>query len=163
MKFIRSLNEHLAKAENFMMVVFLLSMISLSFTQVVLRNLSLGGIMWGDALVRNLVLWVGFLGGSLATKDDKHIRIDVLTKFLSPMWKARVDFLTSLFSLCIGGVFIWASLRFVISEYESQTVAFLNIPFWVVESIIPIGFGLISLRFFIRLVEDLDKMIKGNS
>ena len=130
-------------------------MILLSFSQVLLRTFFHGGFTWADAMLRNMVLWVGFIGASLATKNDRHIEIDALTKFLSQKWKAAADVLTSTVSFLIGLVFIYASYHFVNMEYQSGTKTFLEVPFWVVQMIIPVGFGFISLRFLIKVIEDI--------
>jgi TRAP-type C4-dicarboxylate transport system permease small subunit len=60
-------NETLGRVEKFLIVVMLSMMILVAFLQIVLRNAFSTGISWGDPLVRYLVLWVGFIGASLAT------------------------------------------------------------------------------------------------
>ncbi len=158
MKGIRSFSEIISRIENILLVVFVLFMIGLSFVQVVLRNFFSSGFDWGDICLRHIVLWVGFIGASLATRDNRHITVDALTNFLSPRLKLIAEALTSSVSVGIGCVFIWASLSFVRSEYESESLAFLGIPFWMVEIIIPVGFGLIVLRFFLKVIEDFSKI-----
>ncbi|HBQ21515.1 MAG: hypothetical protein A2Z91_02070 [Deltaproteobacteria bacterium GWA2_38_16] len=155
MKFLKSLNDTIARLETFLLVGFVLIMIGLSFSQVIMRNFFSGGFTWADVCLRNMVLWVGFIGASLATQQNRHITIDALTKFLSPFWKRISEVLTSLFSFGMGIVFMMASYGFVKSEYEAQGMAFLGIPFWVIQLIIPIGFGFISFRFLIKAIEDI--------
>lgn len=165
MKTLRSLNEGIARVEGWLLVFFVLVMIVLSFSQVVLRNFFSTGFTWVDIGLRNMVLWVGFIGASLATRQDRHITIDALTRFLSPRGKAVAGVLTSTFALGVSGVFIWASLRFVAVEYQAQGIAFLNVPFWVLQLIIPGGFFFIGVRFLIKLIEDIDYLmthLKGN-
>ena len=144
-----------------MLVLFVVAMIFLSFAQVVLRNFFDWGISWGDIGLRNMVLWVGFIGASLATKENRHITIDALTKFLSPSLKALSDVLTSFVSFLVGLIFVWASFHFVAVEKEAGGIAFLNVPFWTLEMIIPIGFSLISFRFLIKVIEDIAYLKNG--
>ena len=40
------------------------------------------GLPWVDLLLRQLVLWVPFLGASLATRENNHLSIDFLKHFL---------------------------------------------------------------------------------
>src|SRR3989338_9064966 len=163
MKWVRSFSDIISRLENFLLVVFVLFMIGLSFTQVVLRNFFSSGFTWADFCLRHIVLWVGFMGASLATRDNRHITVDALTNFLSPWFKLLAEVLTSLVSVGIGGIFVWASIHFVRSEYEAGSLAFLGIPFWVVEIIIPVGFGLITLRFLLKFMEDVSKLLShGN-
>ncbi|MBI4040476.1 MAG: TRAP transporter small permease [Deltaproteobacteria bacterium] len=145
----------ISKIETFILVIFILFMIFFSFAQVVLRSFFDSGFPWADAMLRNMVLWVGFVGASLATQEDRHIKIDALTAFLSPTWKKISDCVTSFVTVGISCIFVFASVRFVRMEYVAETHTFLNMPFWIVQMIIPIGFGLISLRFLLRFLNDI--------
>ena len=78
------LDRILAKTETVVLVIFLGTMVVLAFLQVVLRNFFGTGLIWGDTLVRHMVLWAGFIGGALAAFEGRHISIDALTKYLSP-------------------------------------------------------------------------------
>ena len=68
MKILNFLNKWIEKTETVLLIVILTVMILLSFLQVLLRNFFDQGLLWGDIFLRNLVLWVGFLGASLATR-----------------------------------------------------------------------------------------------
>lgn len=157
---IKKLSHLISRAETSLLIVMVLFMISLSFLQVILRNFFDTGLDWAEVCLRNIVLWVGFIGASLATQEGRHVNIDALTRFLSPKGKAFVEVITSFVSLAIGIVLIWASLKFVLAEYDGQGIAFLGIPFWVVQLIIPLGFGIISLRFFLKMIEDIEALRK---
>lgn len=155
MKYLKSISDTISRFETLLLILMVLFMITLSFLQVVLRNFFDTGFTWADSCLRNIVLWVGFIGASLATRENRHITIDALTRFLSPTWKAIVEVLTSFVSFILGLVFVLASFNFVRSEYGGQAIAFLGIPFWVVQLIIPVGFGFITLRFFLKMIEDI--------
>ena len=94
MKWVRSFSELISRLENILLVVFVLFMIGLSFTQVILRNFFSSGFNWADMCLRNIVLWVGFIGASLATRDNRHITIDAVTNFLSHRFKLWAEILT---------------------------------------------------------------------
>jgi TRAP-type C4-dicarboxylate transport system permease small subunit len=68
------------RVEQTLVSIFLSVMILIAFLQIVLRNLFATGFTWGDPLVRNLVLWVGFIGAAIATREGKHISIDVVSQ-----------------------------------------------------------------------------------
>ena len=79
--------------ESGLLVLLLSTMILLAAYQVVARNFFDTGILWGDALVRVLVLWVTFIGATIASRNDEHIRIDLLTRFTgerSSVWPRPV-------------------------------------------------------------------------
>ncbi|MCK5573045.1 MAG: TRAP transporter small permease subunit, partial [Bacteroidetes bacterium] len=82
MKFFRGLSRALVRVETVLLVLFLGVMVVLAFAQVVMRNIFQTGFLWGDPLVRHLVLWVGFMGAAIAASDERHISIDAINKFL---------------------------------------------------------------------------------
>ena len=153
-------DESIDRAEQILLVVLLSSMIVIAFLQIVLRNLFSTGLAWGDPLVRNLVLWIGFIGAALATKEGKHINIDVVSRWMPPLGKGLIEFLTKLFSFFICGLLTSAALKFVKNEAQMGNVAFLGIPGWIPEIILPVVFGLMALRFGLRSLKDLYTIMK---
>jgi TRAP-type C4-dicarboxylate transport system permease small subunit len=136
--------------ESGLLVVLLSIMILLAAYQVLARNFFDSGIMWGDPLVRVLVLWVTFIGATIASRDDEHIRIDLLTRFIGPVSEKYLVRLRSLFTAVIAGVFSWYSLQFVLLDYEDGIIAFAKVPAWMCEVVMPFGAGLIALRYLLR-------------
>lgn len=143
-------NKLIVLLEDGLLVFTLSSMILLALTQIVLRNVFGMGLEWSEPLLRVMVLWLGLLGALAATRKNQHITIDVLSRKLSPKLKAISCALSSLFSSVVCGIITYYSIQFVIMEYEDGMMAFSNVPAWVCEIIIPIGFGLMALRFFIN-------------
>lgn len=147
MKTIEKLNSWIERAETFVLVLVLGIMVIFAFLQVVLRNIFNEGILWGDIFLRHLVLWVGFIGASLATREQKHINIDLFSRFLSEKGKLIVRLFTNLFSVFICYLLADAGWRFVQDEQMMGTEIFSDIPAWYFQTIIPIGFFLMSFRF----------------
>ena len=138
--------------EDSILALLLLAMILLATTQIFLRNFFDSGIIWADPLLRVMVLWLGLLGALAATRENKHITIDLLTRFLSEFMQHVAKAFTNLFSAVITSILAYHSMRFVIMEYEAQSEAFSGIPTWILELILPVAFALIALRFFIHFV-----------
>lgn len=126
-------------------------MILLAGYQVLARNFFDTGILWGDSLVRVLVLWVTFIGATIASRNDEHIRVDLLTRFLGDGQGIWIDRLRSLFTAFVAGVFAWYSLDFVLLDYEDGIIAFAAVPAWVCELVMPFGAALICLRYLLRV------------
>ncbi|MEO2043622.1 MAG: TRAP transporter small permease, partial [Nitrospinaceae bacterium] len=61
MRILNQVDQFLEKIEGYLIVSILSLMILLSFGQMVLRNFFNMGIIWGDTLLRQWVLWLGFL------------------------------------------------------------------------------------------------------
>ena len=77
----------LKRCEDALLVLLLLGMVSMAAGQVLLRNFFDSGVYWGDSAVRVMVLWVTMLGAMVASRDDSHIRIDLVGRFLEELQK----------------------------------------------------------------------------
>ena len=159
MRFIRGLSDAIALIEKAIITALLAAMVLLAFLQVFLRNVFATGLLWADPFLRHAVLWVGFFGASLATQQEKHINIDLFTRFLPPRSTNIIRIATNLFA----GVVCWflarAGWTFLQSEMISEGSLFsiggLEFQTWWVQTVIPLGFGLMSFRFILRSVEHL--------
>lgn len=140
----------LKSLESGLLVAILSTMIALAGYQVIARNFFDTGILWGDSLVRVLVLWLTFIGATIASRNDEHIRIDLLGRLFSDSWKQHSRRFASFFTCLITGVFAWYSLQFVMLDYADGIVAFAGVPAWLCESVMPLGAALISLRYLLH-------------
>ena len=136
--------------ESSMLVILLSSMILLAGYQVLARNFFDGGILWGDSLVRILVLWVTFIGATIASRNDDHISMDVLTRFIGPRLRSKMERFRNLFTSIITGIFAWYSLQFVLMDYADGIIAFAGVPAWTCEVVMPFGATVMSLRYLIH-------------
>lgn len=146
---------YLHRVEDAILALLLTVMILLGVGQIALRNVFDAGFAWSDPLLRVLVLWVGLLGALAATREDKHIVIDALLRILPGHWKPAVRALTSLFTAGVTGLIAWHSARFVALDYEAGITAFAGVPSWLAESVIPLSFSLMTLRFVILAARHL--------
>lgn len=142
----------LHRIEDTLLVTILLAMVTLAFSQIVMRNFLGTGSIWLDPLLRVLVLWVGLLGALVATRQNKQISVDVLTRFLPERLKMISDIITRTFAAIISAIIAWHSFLFLIDEWNSGAMAFASVPAWLPESIIPIGFAIIALRYAFQVL-----------
>jgi TRAP-type C4-dicarboxylate transport system permease small subunit len=154
MKALRLLSRTLARAETALLVLFLTAMIVLSFLQVVLRNLFGSGLIWGDVVVRQMVLWGGFMGAALAAIDDRHISIDALTKYLPPRIRSGVKVATNLFAAAVCFFLARAGWAMVVDERGAGGELLRGVPGWIPLVIIPIGYLLLAIHFTVNAVEN---------
>jgi C4-dicarboxylate transporter DctQ subunit len=154
-KIISRIDKSLLSVENILIILLLSVMVIMAFLQVILRNLFSMGILWADIFLRHLVLWVGFIGASMATREAKHINIDILTRLLSKAKQPYVKILVDIVSAAVCFVLARAGYKFVMSEIEANTILFNNIPAWIFQLIIPVGFALIGFRFILNTIEQI--------
>jgi len=148
-------DEVIGRIEQALLVILLSLMIFTAFFQIFLRNLFASGLAWGDSFVRNLVLWVGFIGAAMATREGKHISIDLISRWDNPAGRRLAESLTHLFSFLVCSALTFAALKFVRNEAQMGKATFLGIPAWIPEIILPATFALMALRFGLRLWKTL--------
>jgi TRAP-type C4-dicarboxylate transport system permease small subunit len=149
--------------EDGLLIGMLALMIVLAATQIILRNLLGSGIAGSDQLLRLLVLWVGLLGAVAASRDEKQINIDMLSRFLPARARSGVRVVIDLFTAVVSAIVAWQAGRFVHSEYIAGSMAFLNLPAWVAELILPLGFGLMALRYLLFFFSHLRRLLRGDT
>ncbi|MXW49798.1 MAG: TRAP transporter small permease [Gammaproteobacteria bacterium] len=140
----------LRRVEDGILALILAAMIALAAYQVIARNLFDTGLLWGDALVRVLVIWVAMIGAMVASRNDDHIRIDLLARFVPSRWQRLVKRFANAFTCAVMGLFAWHSYRFVRFEYEDGTLAFASVPAWACEAVLPVAAAVISLRYLLH-------------
>jgi TRAP-type C4-dicarboxylate transport system permease small subunit len=133
--------------EDGFLVVLLSSLIGLAITQIILRNVFDSGISWAEPLLKILVLWVGLAGAMVATRYNQHITINVIARYLPEHWQQLTAFFTSIFTATVTAIISYHAGRFVLMDKEAQSIAFADIPSWWCELIIPLAFGIITIRF----------------
>ncbi|MEJ2059752.1 MAG: TRAP transporter small permease [Gammaproteobacteria bacterium] len=137
------------RIEDGLLALMLSGMILLACLQIILRNVFDSGLLWADPVLQIMLLWLTLLGAIAASRDDKHIRIDVLTSRLAPRPRAAVNAATALFTAAVCAIIAWQAGRLLVGDYHAHSLAFGQFPAWVVELILPFGFALITLRYLI--------------
>lgn len=140
----------LHRIEDGALVALLLAMILLAGVDILARTLFGGGIVWVQPLLRVMVLWIGLLGALLATRSREHIAIDLTSRLAGPVLKRWLSVITSAFAAFICAVVAINAQAFVSLAYEFGDVAFGRVPAWPLQTIIPLSFGLMSLRFAVQ-------------
>ena len=138
-----------------MLVILITVMAALAITQIFLRNFFHGGLVWAEPMLRTMILWVAMFGAMVATRDNKHIRIDVLTHYFPAVAVGWINVITHGFSSAICLLIAGHGARFVGMETEQVTLAFASVPTWFVASAIPLAFVVMAIRFALYGWRDL--------
>ncbi len=150
----------LHRLEDGALVGLLMLLIGIAVLQIILRNLFDSGILWGDFLVRILLLWIGLVGAMVASRQGNHINIDLATRYLPPRVKCMVNFIVELFTAMVCVVVAYYSLKFVQMEFTYGGSAFAQVPVWLCQTIIPFAFTVIALRYLLLSFTNFIKLIK---
>jgi TRAP-type C4-dicarboxylate transport system permease small subunit len=141
----------LRHVENGLLAALVLLLVVLAGAQIVLRDVFHTALSFADPLMRQLVLWTGMLGALAAVRDDKHIALDVLQRFLKPAAQKMARVLTLGFAAVVCAVLAYYCHAMVQIDFDGATPSPLaELPAWTAEMILPVGFGLMALRFALR-------------
>jgi TRAP-type C4-dicarboxylate transport system permease small subunit len=147
-------------AEDAVLVLILGSMILLATAQIVLRNFFEISFIWSDEALRLMVLWIAVAGAVAASRSDKHINIAVLDRFLPGRLRTLKDVLIHAFTASVSGIVAWHSLLFVCTSHEFGDVLLGGVPAWLLQAVLPVGFGLICWRYVLFTVQDLRRLFQ---
>ncbi len=137
--------------ENTLLAVVLFAMIGLAAAQVLLRGVLGGGLAWADEALRLLVLWAAMLGAIAASRDNVHLRIDLLSRFLPAAWRRLTAVLVDLFAAGVSAILAWYSWRFVAGSREFGDQVLGSWPAWPFQAVLPAAFALIGYRYLAGL------------
>jgi C4-dicarboxylate transporter, DctM subunit len=133
------------RGEDLLVVLSLAALMVLPLIEMVLRRFH-SGISGSSAFVQNFTLIVGMLGGAIAARDGRLLSFSTLGSFLKGRVKATARVLSSGVAAAISAFLCVGSVQFLLTEKQGGGRIAYNIPTWMVELVLPIGFGLIALR-----------------
>jgi C4-dicarboxylate transporter DctM subunit len=131
--------------ENFFSVAALSLMTVLPVIEMVSRQFRWPGIPGSAVVVQQLTLWIGMLGGMLASRSDRLLGLSS-SSFLPESWRDPAKVLSGTALAAVSTCLAWASYVFVTSERDSGSYLLPGLPKWVALSIMLIGFAVIGLR-----------------
>jgi TRAP-type C4-dicarboxylate transport system permease small subunit len=151
---LRRFSAILGKVEDGIAALVLAAVLFIVTYEIVLRSLFGMSNLWTDELSRVLLIVMAYVAAIGLTRDGANVRIELFVDRLPanvrPVLERVVDVLCLIFCVAatwLGYKYVHESAVFGISFAHSN----LPFPVWVAQSIIPIAFGLMSLRLVLRL------------
>lgn len=133
-------------------------MVVLAFAQVALRQFG-QGLLWGETVLRHLVLWTGFLGAALAARDEKHFAWEAAHLGAPERLKPWLRLLSSLAAAAVCALLLEASWSYVQDAKQAgehlMTLGSLEVPAWLAWAGIPGGFALVLLHLLFKSADAL--------
>jgi TRAP-type mannitol/chloroaromatic compound transport system permease small subunit len=157
-RFIISLGNFLSWANALLILVIV--------TQVILRYGFGRGFVALEELEWHLYSVAFMFGLSYAVVTDAHVRVDLLSQFLSRSKREWIEIMGILFLLLpfIVVVIVYGWEFFVASwVHHERSTAPLGLPFrWAIKSVIPLSFALFGLAAAARMAKAINRL-KGKS
>lgn len=133
--------------------LLLLTLTLMLIVQVIARYIFFTSISWIEEFSRIVFIWFIYLSMSWIIVQGRHIRVNAIDLILPPALSRFVILTADVIWLAFNILMTYYGYLFVLSELEvySETTI-LQIPEALVHSIIPIGFGLMSLRLIQHMI-----------
>ena len=135
----------LHRFEDSLSLLILSLMATLPILEVAGRAFLGRGIPGSIVLVQHMTLWITLLGAALAARSERLLALSSLT-FCPEKLRLPVRAGTSLVATGITALLFLASLDFVRIERQAGTELAWGIPSWLALTILPAGFGVITMR-----------------
>jgi C4-dicarboxylate transporter DctM subunit len=118
---------------------------------------SAGAAVWTEELSRYVFIWISYLALSVAIKKRSSIRIDIIYDRLPERLQNASWVVVDLFFLLLTVTICWFGWAQIerLQEFPQQTTA-LRISYMIPYMVLPLGFGLMTLR----LLQDLRAQVK---
>jgi len=150
-------------AENAALVILLGGMILLACGQIVLREIFETSLIWADEVIKLAVLWLAMVGSIAASRDNRHIRIDVLSHLLPKQVVVVTRMLVDVFAAAVCAVIAWHAGRYLQIDVEYDNTVLVDAPAWIAHAVLPIAFALISYRFVVSVLQQVHQLLKGSA
>jgi tripartite ATP-independent transporter DctM subunit len=101
----------------------------------------------GADYLQQVVLWLAFLGGLVATREHRHLALSTAELFGEGRVRRAGRLLAGAVSAATVGVLTWAAVGLVLVNREEGRTLMGGVPVWILELVMPVSLGLMALRF----------------
>ena len=131
--------------EDLFLTLLLAVMVVLPLAEIGLRQFSVG-IPNAPDFLRHFTLLVGMAGGALAAREGRLLALASAGTLFRGRGQVVAKMVSSAAAAAVTAVLCAASLRFVLEERSSGGIIAYDVPRWVVQLAMPLGFGAITGR-----------------
>lgn len=122
------------------------------FTNVVARYVFSTSVLGAEELVRYQIIWMVFVGGSVAARRGIHIGIDAFLKICPAAIQRLISIVVLVLCVAFCLLLLYYGAQLVIDTRAfGQRSSALRMPYWIAQLAVPVGVGLMAVRFAQRL------------
>ncbi len=146
MHWLIKLDDTLALVEKALLVILFSSLILLISFNIISRNLFNYSFQRVLEAAPGTVMWLALIGSTLALKQGRHIKLEIVLRYLGRRTRRFARIFSGLVGLSIMGVLFVASIEFV--KNEIQIFGLIG---WI-SVVFPLFFMLASFRYALQIV-----------
>lgn len=113
-----------------------------------------GAISYAEEVIVYLIIWAVMLISSELVRSDGHVRSDLVLRLLPARVVRWVEVLNCVVALVFCAGLVWYGYQIVDTSLllDERSSTDLQFPKWIYYSSLPVGGGLMFVRYLIRLV-----------
>jgi C4-dicarboxylate transporter DctQ subunit len=136
------------RLEEGLLALLLAVMVSITFTQVIARYVFNYSFVWALEVTTVLFAWLIFIGMSYGVRMGSHIGVDALVKSLGPTASRVVGSIAAILCIVYAVIVTIGGYQYVRKMYDVG-ILMQDVPIeqWIPRLVLPLGFGLLALRF----------------
>jgi C4-dicarboxylate transporter DctQ subunit len=110
-------------------------------------------INWAEEVIVYLAVWAVMLVSSQLVRNDGHVRPDLVLRLLPAPKQCWVETFNCLVAMAFTAGMVWYGWQIVASAwlFDQRSSSDLQFPMWVYYLGLPVGGGLMLIRYAIRL------------
>jgi TRAP-type C4-dicarboxylate transport system permease small subunit len=143
--------------EAIVVAVDLIVMLALVFVGVLSRYLLHFSFSFTEELVCTGFVLLSTMGGALASMENGHYTLDLITGMMKPKTKKKFMILDTGLTILAAVILMICGIQMVMQQYGIGSVSIaLKIPNWIYGSMVPFGLAFMiyrSVRFIIQVIK----------
>ncbi|MDR1587904.1 MAG: TRAP transporter large permease subunit [Treponema sp.] len=141
----RSVKSRLYKIEDSLCIISLVLLALFPAAEAAARLFFKTGVPASSGFMSHLLLAAGLFAGMITTRNNGHLAIALVQHFSGETVKEKLNVFINLLSACVVTVIAWTSVSFIRIGLQGRIIGF--IPDRVFALVIPLGYGVIAVRF----------------
>jgi C4-dicarboxylate transporter DctQ subunit len=136
---------------NFIMGILMICCVLLDCANIIARYIFLSPIIWAEEVLGFMLVWGVFVGAVLVTRDDGHLKMDLLSSLLGPRARLVLDRFDAILTFGVCGLVAYKSaeaIKIINSTHETSVAA--GIPMAWIYAALPLGFALVAITAMLR-------------
>ena len=149
---LRWLDSQFSRFERFFLAGTILFTSLLLFVNVIMRYVFHNAIYWAEELVRYMMVWLIFLGGSQVAKHEGHITVDVVQMAVPPRVRTVMVHGVRIVAVLFCLVLAYYSYLQMMRVYASKQISpAMELPMWIPYLSVPVASTLMAVRYLQKL------------
>lgn len=147
------LDKGLAKVEKVLCCLTLITMVVITFVNVVSRFFFHLSLSFSEEITTGLFVLLSLLGSAIGVRKKSHLGLNVVTDHFPQAVQHGLHFFACLLGTAFCGLMTYTGIQMAVAEYKAgQVTASLQWPEWIFGSLLPLGFAFVTIRFLMEAV-----------